>query len=391
MSEFPNLKFYVPKQSLALYQNHAGWAPFRKYFVGYDYTDLPEVDYYVSSDYSQDGKVTALQTATVGEGIDVVLMGDGYSDRQIADGTYQSVMERAYNNLFTEEPYRSHKEYFNVYYVNAVSASEGYDYTNTAFSGYFGNGTVVGGNDNAVFTYAQKAISAERMDEAMLVVMMNSECYAGTCYMYYPSGDDAYGSGVSVSYFPVGADEETFAQLLHHEANGHGFPKLADEYAYEELGAFPSDQVATYREQQSGWGWWQNVDFTRDADAVLWAKFLDDSRYANEGLGCYEGGLTYWSGVWRPTENSIMRYNTGGFNAPSREAIYKRIHHLAYGDSWEYDYEEFVAWDAINRTETAISARRAAAVRERKGSGVLQMPAPPVVVGRSWRDAKPQR
>lgn len=342
---------------------------------------------YYSSDYSQDGKVTALQTATVGEGIDVVLMGDGYSDRQIADGTYRSVMERAYNNLFTEEPYRSHKEYFNVYYVNAVSATEGYDYGNTAFAGYFGDGTLVGGDDNAVFTYAQKAISAERMDEALLVVMMNSENYAGTCYMYYPTSSAGYGTGVSVSYFPVGADEATFAELLHHEANGHGFSKLADEYAYDYMGEMPSDQVATYREQQSGWGWWQNVDFTSDAEAVLWARFLDDSRYAGEGLGLFEGGLTYWSGVWRPTENSIMRYNTGGFNAPSREAIYKRIHHLAYGDSWEYDYEEFVAWDAINRTEAAAAARRAAA-HAQKGRYVRQMPAPPVVVGRSWREAK---
>lgn len=343
---------------------------------------------YTSTDYTADGQVTTLQTATVGEGIDIVLMGDGYSDRQIADGTYQSVMEQAYNHLFSEEPYKSHKEYFNVYAVNAVSATEGYDYNNTALSGYFGEGTLVGGDDNAAFTYAQKAISAERMDEAMLVVMMNSKSFGGTCYMYYPTGSEAFGSGVSVSYFPVGTDTETFAQLLHHEANGHGFAKLADEYAYEELGAFPSDQVATYQEQQQGWGWWLNVDFTNDPDEVLWAKFLDDSRYAGEALGCYEGGLTYWSGVWRPTDESIMRYNVGGFNAPSREAIYKRIHHLAYGAGWQYDYETFVEWDARNRTSQAVAARRAAAVRAQKGIGVRQMPAPPVVVGRSWRDAE---
>ena len=32
----------------------------------------------------------------------------------------------------------------------------------------------------------------------------------------------------------------------------------------------------------------------------------------------------------------------GLFNAPGREAIYKRAMKLAYGDSWTYDYEEFV-------------------------------------------------
>ena len=50
-----------------------------------------------------------------------------------------------------------------------------------------------------------------------------------------------------------------------------------------------------------------------------------------------------------PTEDSMMNSNKGKFNAPSREAIYYRIHKLAYGASWKYDYETFVKWDAKNR------------------------------------------
>ncbi|MCR5547784.1 MAG: redoxin domain-containing protein, partial [Bacteroidales bacterium] len=41
---------------------------------------------YESADYSADGTVHTLQTATNGAGIDIVLMGDGYSDRLITDG-----------------------------------------------------------------------------------------------------------------------------------------------------------------------------------------------------------------------------------------------------------------------------------------------------------------
>ena len=77
-----------------------------------------------------------------------------------------------------------------------------------------------------------------------------------------------------------------------------------------------------------------------------------DSRYAQENIGTYEGGLTYSYGVYRPTENSIMRYNVGQYNAPSREAIYKRAMKLAYGDSWAYNYEDFVQFDAPSRTTT---------------------------------------
>lgn len=382
MSEWNKLTVYVPKGCLVVYKN-SGWAPFAKYMQEYEYDDLPELDYYTSTDYSQDGVVTTLQTASVGEGIDIVLMGDAYSDRQIADGTYKADMENLYNNLFTEEPYKSYKEYFNVYSVNVVSATEGYEYGNTALDTYFGDGTYVGGSDSAVFGYAQKAISAERMDEAMIVVAMNSDAYAGTCWMYYPEGESDCGSGASISYFPRGGDAETFAALLHHEANGHGLAKLADEYAYEEYGAIPDASIADIQSQQASWGWWKNVDFTNDTAEVRWAHFLADERYANEGLGVFEGGLTYWSGVWRPTENSIMRYNTGGFNAPSREAIYYRIHKLAYGAEWEYDYEEFVEWDARNRATAASAPSKVARVPMKQ----MQHTAPPVVVKKSWREA----
>lgn len=336
-----------------------------------------EVDYYTSTDYSQDGVVTTLQTATKGAGIDVVLMGDAYSDRQIADGTYKADMENLYNNLFTEEPYKSFEDHFNVHYVNVVSATEGYDYGDPALSGYFGNGTEVGGNNYAVFNYALKAISEEEMDEALLIVAMNSNNYAGTCYMYYPQTSLGYGNGVSIAYFPKGGDQTTFAQLLHHEACGHGFAKLADEYAYESMGAVPSEEVTNTQTQQTDWGWWKNVDFTSDVTAVRWAKFISDSRYANEKLGAYEGAMTYWTGVWRPTENSIMRYNTGGFNAPSREAIYYRIHKLAYGDEWTSDYETFVEYDEINRTTTTTT----------QSVPVIYKPtAPPVVMQKNWKD-----
>ena len=382
MSEFPNLKFYVPEQSLTLYQNNAGWSLYRKYFVGYKYDDLGEYDYYISSDFSQNGTTTTLQTASKGNGIDIVLMGDAYSDRQIADGTYKADMENLYNNLFTEEPYKSFKDHFNVYYVNVVSVTEGYEHGGAALGGYFGNGTLVGGNDNAVFDYALNAISEEKMDEALLVVAMNSDNYAGTCYMYNPEGGSDYGSGVSVSYFPKGGDAGTFAQLIHHEACGHGFAKLADEYAYEDMGAVSSDYVAQTKSQQNNWGWWKNVDFTNDPAQVRWAKFLEDSRYANDGLGVFEGGLTYWNGVWRPTENSIMRYNTGGFNAPSREAIYYRIHKLAYGTEWVYDYEKFVEYDALSRDASTAASTKSPSVVHYKPLH------PPVVHNKSWRDAK---
>lgn len=347
-------------------------------------------EYYSSEDYTADGTVCVLQEATQGQGINVVILGDTYNDVQVKNGDFDRDAEYAYNELFAIEPYKSFKDLFNVYTITTVSKHGEYFYgKQSALSTDFGGGTYVYGDDNKCFEYAQSVISKNRMDNTLFIVIMNSRQYAGTCFMYYPTNTASdYSEGPSIAYFPLGSSDEgteSFSALLHHEACGHGFAKLADEYAYESYGAIPSDYAYQTQTQQNDWGWWKNVDFTSDPYATCWSRFINDSRYASEGLGAYEGGLTYWNGVWRPTENSIMRYNTGGFNAPSREAIYYRIHKLAYGDSWEYDYEEFVEWDAKNRKAEAGAAH--APYRKDIDRNFVPLH-PPVVKNMSWRDAK---
>ena len=381
--EYKNLTIYVPEESLELYLSDPRWDRFREYLKGYDYQEHSEIDYYVSTDYSADGLVTALQEATVGAGIDLICMGDAFSDRQLADGTYADVMRKAAEAFFSEEPYKSMKDNFNVYSVNVVSVSEGYEHSGQAFSTGHGDGTRVYGNDSKVIQYAENAIGEDRLNDAVIIVIMNEDAYAGTCYMYnLQSGN--YGRGLSIAYFPMNSDSDTFNGLVSHEAGGHGFAKLADEYAYESNGEISADAIANTRMNEA-FGWWKNVDFTSDPSLVKWRQFIADERYASENIGCYEGGLTYWTGVWRPTDASIMRFNVGGFNAPSRYAIWYRIGKLANGESWEGSYEDFVAYDQVNRTPAAIQRRKAQAARARLSRPLPPLPTP-VVIDHSWRE-----
>lgn len=337
---------------------------------------------YESTDYSADKKVFTLQKAAGGNGINVVLMGDAFSDRQIADGTYESVMRQAAEAFFSEEPYTSFKDLFNVYYVNAVSKNEGYvTGGETVFSCYFGEGTHVGGTDELCMQYAQSVgLTDEQMQDVLIIVMMNSTKSAGTCWMYYNTGYTSdYGRGTSVAYFPMGASYEDLSAVLHHEAGGHGFAKLADEYAYEYMGAIPASEILYNQRQRENYGWYKNADYVSDPAQVYWSRFINDSRYDFENIGVYEGACTYWTGAYRPTENSIMRHNVGGFNAPSREAIYYRIHKLAYGEDWPYDYEEFVNWDLNRRVRS-----RSVSVSQK---GYLPT-APPVIVNARWENGR---
>lgn len=381
-SDCSHLVVYVPEETLSLYQLASQWSQYAPYMVGYKYDDIGEwnPDFYTSSDFSHDGEVTVLQTSSSGNGINLVLMGDGFTDLQIENGSYGNAMQQAADAFFSEEPYRSFKDLFNVYYVNVVSLTEGYDHPGQSLGTGFGGGTFVFGNDTKVIDYAKKVLSEDQLDDALIIVMMNRDAYAGTCYMYdAPDGD--YGRGLSIAYFPTSSDVGTFNGLVSHEAGGHGFAKLADEYAYEYMGAISEQEVYSAHVKETS-GWWKNIDFIGDPNQVKWNVFIDKERYASEDIGCFEGAFTYWTGVWRPTENSIMRYNTGGFNAPSRYAIWYRMNKLAYGESWNGTFEDFVSYDAVNRTPAAVVGRKAKNYVEKQ----LPPLAPPVIVGHSWRD-----
>ena len=60
---------------------------------------------YVSTDFSADGEFYALQTATQGDGVDIVFIGDGFTDVDITNGAYETAMRQAMENFFAREQY----------------------------------------------------------------------------------------------------------------------------------------------------------------------------------------------------------------------------------------------------------------------------------------------
>lgn len=325
---------------------------------------------YTSSDYSQDGQVTRIHSATVGKGIDVVFVGDAFADKD--QNLFNKYVELGKEAFFTEEPFRSTNNRFNIYRIGSVSkngiiAQEGGD---TKFSAQFGDGTYISGDHDAVFRFVQDKMPSVNLKKTIVFVIVNKAKYAGTCWMF--------SDNKAVCYVPLCRNENEYAQTLRHEGCGHGFGKLADEYFYDSMGRIPDDEVSELKKWKGfAYGFHENVDLTSDPNTILWSKFISDSRYSGK-VGVYEGGYTYPYGVYRPTDNSIMRYNTGGFNAPSREAIYKKIMKFSEGDAWTYDYEAFVAFDAPARSAEAVTRAAAQCAAVDKANFIPL--APPVMV-----------
>ena len=325
---------------------------------------------YTSSDYSQDGQVTRIHSATVGKGIDVVFVGDAFADKD--QDLFNKYVELGKEAFFTEEPFRSTMNRFNIYRIGSVSKNgiitqEGGD---TKFSAQFGQGTYVGGDNNLVNSFVKASIPSVDLTKTIIFVIINKAKYAGTCHMF--------SNNQAVCYVPLCRNENEYAQTLRHEGCGHGFGKLADEYFYDSMGRIPDDEVSELKKWKGfAYGFHENVDLTSDPNTILWSKFISDSRYSGK-VGVHEGGYTYPYGVYRPTHNSIMRYNTGGFNAPSREAIYKKIMKFSEGDAWTYDYETFVAFDAPARSAKAVTRAAAQCAAVDKANFIPL--APPVMV-----------
>lgn len=298
-------------------------------------------------------RVRILHTASKEKGIPIVLMGDGFIGKDIDDGSYDKFMDLAFENLFTEEPIKSLRDYFNVYAVTAVSKNNRFGSgSETVFECELegGNSTGISGNDDKVFEYVQ-CVKGIDWTKTLSVVILNTTFYAGTTYFGFSTANNKKMTEFAIAYCPIinYPKNEDFRQVLVHEAIGHGFAKLNDEYSYEEMGTMPDNEIKKAKDLQT-FGWYQNVDFTNNPNEVLWSEFLADEQYSSENLGVFEGACTYIKGAYRPSDDSMMNSNKLGFNAPSRRSLYNKV--MSLGMNAKPSYEEFVAFDVQHKPTT---------------------------------------
>lgn len=316
-------------------------------------------------DHTMDQSVRVVQAASKGNGIPIIIMGDGFTRQEIDDGVYAKIMDKACENIFTEEPIKSLRDYFDVYAVTAVSKSKDFssgDKTVFRCKLEGGQSTAIEGDEEVVQAYMQ-CVKNINYDDALVVVILNTRVHAGTTYWYMNSQTNK-GIDFAIAYCPIikGMDSEDFRQVLTHEAVGHGLAKLGDEYSYEEFPVITADVIKEVQSLQRD-GWVQNVSLTNNRTEVPWSAFLLDDRYASEKIDVIEGAYTFKTGIYRPTYESMMNSNKTAFNAPSRKEIYDKIMEKGKGVA-SPAYEDFVAFDILHKPEVRTYLR-ARAVEEK--------------------------
>lgn len=309
---------------------------------GKDYRSTMTVEQY---DYQYgDGDMITLQEASKGNGVNIVLMGDCFDAKDISEGKYLRAMQDAYGYFFDIEPYLTYKDYFNVYGVFGMSADSGMGTVNTIREARFGSQYTLNGgvapNFETAFAAACLAPINDDVSKTLIIMIENSSDYGGLCYMW--------GDGSAVAVVPMSTDPAPydFRGLVHHEAGGHGFGKLADEYIYfnsfaQNCAAHGTPVDTEYIKVQHGYGFYMNVSAVGDMHSVPWSHMIYDPQYSNT-VDVYEGAFYHARGVFRSEPTSCMHNNIPYYNAISREAMVKRIKKYA-GET--YSFEDFKAND----------------------------------------------
>ncbi len=235
--------------------------------------------------------------------IDLVFVGDGYTTQEI--NTFAPRAESALEELFEYEPFVSYRSFFNAHRVDVISPESGVDNDpnqgierNTALNMAFW----CGGTERLLCVDVNSAQSAAGLapDYDQIFAVAYSTKYGGAGYTQAEIGT-------------FSSDNSQSTQVAIHEL-GHSLGNLADEYSYGGPSEWPntepgSTNLSTYQDGQM---------------ASLQEKWHLWLGYTQPELGThstYEGGGYSNTGIYRPTDNSMMRELSQPFNMPSQAAL----------------------------------------------------------------------
>ncbi|NHC44261.1 M64 family metallopeptidase [Motilibacter aurantiacus] len=260
-------------------------------------------------------RVVPLQvTGDAADRFSMVVMGDGYTEAELPE--FRADVEKHLNVLWSIEPFRSYRNYVNVYLVEVPSADSGVDcdpdLTSPRRDTALGMGFWGGCNPSSVQrlltvnnTLARQYATLATPDYDQILAIANSDTYGGAGGAYATASG---GNALS-------------ALITPHEL-GHSLGGLQDEYTYYGRGV-PGGRY-TGGEPSSI----HHTLLTEEqmlAQQRKWWRWLGEPSESGGVIGRYEGGQYFDSGIWRPSKHSMMISLGYYFDQVSRERMTQRI------------------------------------------------------------------
>lgn len=329
-------------------------------------------------------------TAGAPKPVTIAVIPDGFTTAEMSK--YEMLAKSAMNTLFNVEPFKSYKEYFNVYIMKVASNESGARITDgttaeqnkdcyfeSAWGGSTYNDMVA--NETKIRDFVNANCpdildATHTINEVPVLLIINDSRYGGICHTNaagfgycmapytnnggrlawsYPSleavsdSDPAAGAVATPDSrkAEVGSNAGNWLNTMVHEFGGHCFSKLADEYWYNtDKGATTYIFEHRYDLYYGGVPFGLNVSATYSNPGYDdpgnpayikegWQHLLDkkDALVASNPLygriGVYQGGDVSVLNRWRSERVSCMIDNRLYFSTFQRELIVKRIMTLA--------------------------------------------------------------
>ncbi|WP_157252663.1 M64 family metallopeptidase [Nonomuraea typhae] len=256
-------------------------------------------------------------TGDPGKRFNLILLGDGYT--QAEQAAFKSDVDRHLNVMWSIEPFKSYRNYINVYRVDIVSGESGIscdpDLTsprkNTPLRmGFWGQCNPQSVQrlitmDNAAATRYANLVTGTTSGNRQILALGNSKTYGGA----------------GGSYATASGSNAMSALISPHEL-GHSLGGLQDEYDYYQRGvpggAYTGPEPASAHHTLLTER--QMLDQRRK-----WWRWLGEESESGGPIARFEGGLYASTGVWRPSRHSMMKSLGYYFDQVSREVMVQRI------------------------------------------------------------------
>ncbi|NIK61112.1 M64 family metallopeptidase [Kribbella shirazensis] len=247
----------------------------------------------------------------------LVVMGDGYTAAELPK--FREQLGKHLNILWSIEPFKSYRNYVNVYAVEIASPESGVDCDPDLTApkrdtplqmGFWGGCNP--GSVQRLLTVSQAA-ATQYADLVPGTTGANRQILA-------IGNSDTYG-GAGGAYATASGGNALSALITPHEL-GHSLGGLQDEYDYYARG----DRGAPYQGPEPS-----SIHHTLLTEQQMlaqqkkWFRWLGEPSESGGTIGRYEGGMYAGSGVWRPSAHSMMKALGYYFDQVSRERMTQRL------------------------------------------------------------------
>ena len=358
----------------------------------------------------------------------LAILGDAFTASE--QDKFKAAAHEAVDALFSTEPFKTYKDYFNVYIMPAVSNESGASVTDgkgnvvtphdTFFGACWGENTygdMTCNNDcvaNYVSTHCPEIYDeVVTVNEVPVLLIVNDDRYGGRCTLWdngrsvgivptthRDSGEKlrwAFPDIVAASNESPDAGTRDLTQeerdaiaspyygswlnVAVHEFGGHAIGRFGDEYWYDPIrGEGPIDNHSwTVPFKLNVSSSYDNVPWQSEVLDVLGGGSSitvnpDNISYYSSRVGRFQGGLLCALGRWRSEFVSCMIDNRFYFSLWQRMLIVKRILSLS-GETFDLQefYNKDVPYDPT-RDSQAASAPAQIARKAGKGEIVHEVP-----------------